>query len=703
MNIRYLNFLAQNEHCLPTLKSVLSDPTFVVWQDLTADRFWRSFELLRMWLAQNAAILNLLEKHLLSEYLLYRSAAPDQMNHWLKQTIDISAHFDDSDWASMVQGRWDAIPVWLTASDAHRICFIIGVSDSPKRARLWPQWADALLDAAARDAIRNAVTAIDASAYHLYCYPLTVANNVTQIKGASLGLPLAMGFRRLLDMAPQPMAMACSGVLSPDGRVERVGALDKKIALAQTYGYKMFLYPAANRPPASAPAMEMLPVATLSEAQMFSALYRPGRSWELMLLSQIIGNADLFLANCMNLSLPWLQWAHQQGKLKTVIKESLASPSRMNTLIDKLGQSADSGLTARAHFLARLISYKQINRVRRLAPLSTFKFCQFNITLANHAGDVATAEKWTKRAEVLVQDASPADLETYSDFSNHKFMIQHNRYHFDPQLPSDLKMILNHLEQRWNLDCQFKTCTSLPLGRLYGAAAQNYGFCGQTYTDQVEKYTALAQKAFGYGVTPEYDADARRQFNYRMYAHLDAGQSGQAESDLYAYLGIRDWHDPAFEPGRFSPWEHAALMRFLAEKPNAAIRSIYFRWALSAYRTLITPHHPWQLWCFNLARLAEQTDDVKTAVAFYHKSLQLCLNADQGPTIHIMALLPLAALDGLKAHPPVQQSETAVSQIKKAARRLNPAYFKMITTGNFNSLLEKIKHQPQLWFPFAYR
>ncbi len=705
MNIRYWLFLAQNRATLATFKWVLSDPHPCAWKGMDAHAFKHHFQQLRRLLRPDPILARLFEIHLLAESLCSGASAPQWFRALLQNQIDIGAYMDDWDWETLARWRWEAVPTWLTHSDRARlIWFVIGAAQDLDPPRLWPSWADSLLDSAARQAIGDAAkAACIARGQRFFCLPLTLAEPERPISGASLGLPLALGFQRLAEGAPRATAMAASGKVTPDGRVTPVSALDQKIALAHKQGYAAFLYPSDNRPPQALEGIALLPTAHLSEARLFDALFTPGAARKLMLLAEMRRDAELFSANWINLEPDWLAWAFRQGELQLVTQKCLADPSLFKKIGDQLHAMADGADVARARWGARLFTWSEIQQAAHLEPLSVHRWCQVNLALANHAGEVGAAQKWTHRAKRQLDRCELAVLETPADFCNHRFMTRHNRYHFKPQLPDYLACIMTNLEQRWRHACAFKPCIYPVLGRLYGAAAQNYGFCGPAYLDEVLQYTHGAQKAFGQGAVAEHRHDSRRQLNYRLYAFLDAGRTDRAEAALKAYLGVADWRAPDHEFSALTPWEHAAWMRFTADHPYSAAGLHYPAWALGAAESITAIRHPWQLWSFNLGRWAEKNGDVTAAIQFYQNSLHLCLDVDQGPTIRVMALLPLAGLSALQAWPPKGELIDAVEMIKKAARRLNPTYFDAFLNHAIEPVLIEIRRRPQAWFPFTYR
>ena len=116
----------------------------------------------------------------------------------------------------------------------------------------------------------------------------------------------------------------------------------------------------------------------------------------------------------------------------------------------------------------------------------------------------------------------------------------------------------------------------------------------------------------------------------------------------------------------------------------------------------MTPEkHPWQLILFNLAFLAG-TDALKEQL--WRKSLALCLHEKSGPTIHVMALLPLSAM---KAHGLAlpEDTEDRVARIFDIIRdAFDTAHFAPVLSAiGWPEALDRVMENKCKLFPFNYR
>jgi len=240
------------------------------------------------------------------------------------------------------------------------------------------------------------------------------------------------------------------------------------------------------------------------------------------------------------------------------------------------------------------------------------------------------------------------------------------------------------------------------MGALYGSITQNYGFCGPGYFHETEKYSALARKAFGEGEIPEHKEKGwLRQLHYLAYAELDAGLPIRAKQTLFRYFEIKTWKELWPSVRRFSEWHHALLARFLAEAGDTSIRKKYFDLVFARRQEVLKPQHPRQLWAYNLGRLAQGLGRKEEARELYSESLALSLSREFGPTVHVMALLPLSGLWNLGSLSCVDYEE-AEKVIRSAAARLHPEHFRLLHENDLQKVLREVSKKPGKMFPFTY-
>ena len=287
---------------------------------------------------------------------------------------------------------------------------------------------------------------------------------------------------------------------------------------------------------------------------------------------------------------------------------------------------------------------------------------------------------------------------------NNCFVARHNRYEFSPYLPVEMERILACMEKRRAAQCAGGCMADMPLGELYGTLCQNFGFCGPGYLPACEIYAQKAVEAFGCGVVPEFKDEILRQHCYMAYARLDAGDHGRARAALLAYLETNAWEEirAKLEAGDMSRWHHALVARFLADTgPRVQVKR-YFNWALSHKTQIVDQDHPWQLWLFNLGRMAVDLGEGPKASALFQESLECCLSEEQRPTLHVMALMPLS---GLLTLGEIGRSflTGARKRILESGEVLNPHHFQILGRRNFREVLGFVWKNTDKLFPFSYR
>lgn len=105
---------------------------------------------------------------------------------------------------------------------------------------------------------------------------------------------------------------------------------------------------------------------------------------------------------------------------------------------------------------------------------------------------------------------------------------------------------------------------------------------------------------------------------------------------------------------------------------------------------------------FNLGRTALTLQDESTGTALLRQSIDLCFSPRSGPTIQVMALLPISFLpDSDMPDPPVLQSWK--QSIGSAATQVDPTHFSSIPETPLDETRHGIRHNPAAWFPFNYR
>jgi len=648
----------------------------------------------------------LLELRLLTEYLLFSKEISQDFSELIIDRINFSGYFPGNDRQWALAGRWCAVPVLLVLSEAYVRNFIVGLVPEHSGRTLWPPWADDLMDNKAKDAVRSAALAATEisppqTGTNLFVYPLTVANRLIQIKGDSLGLPLALGFLEVLFGDKISGKIAATGTLDKKGSVVAVGHLQEKLNHAGRQNFRALLYPAKNDPPANGKGLDVLPVSSLEEAHMFSLLYVPGKSDLLIQLPKMQTNPQLFVAGCNTLDYRWIKWASRQGKLRKVVENIVASVELFRSLTGKLEECLQKWRLEEAMALSDLITTDMLQKAIQTAPLEAFKWSTLNLSLANHRGNISDGNRWVETAETLEGRVRSSDARALAEYYNNRLVFCHNSYCFEPELPGRLNEVLKFLEKAYREQCKFGCTADETLGRIYGTIAQNYAFCGPENLKNTEHYSRLARRALGERTVNDFKQEWLRQHNYITYAYLDACRFDKAQTSLLEFLEVEKLCDGWSQPLKSSRWQHALLARFLADTKQVDGQN-YLDATINRRQDLVEKNHPWQIWLFNVARISHTLGNLETACDLFIESLDLCLAEDTGPTVIVMALLPLSGLRQLGELDKINV-QAAKKSIKDAARTLNPEYFQMLNEDDFTAILEIIWQQPQSLFPFTYR
>lgn len=710
-----LDFLAGTPRDMDHLKEVLYTPLMTLWGNFSREEFSRIFESLRVCLAGEKGILGLLELNLITAWLTLKQGTPPWFQEWLHERVPVERYLPGRGGEALSSGRWQIAPVFLVnGRRAFLRYFVTGlVSESvqgPGDHNPWPGWAGDLLDREARSAILSAVAASARirplePGRGFYLFPLAIPNGRVQFTRGSLGLPLALAFLRLLTDSQAPEDLAATGSIDETGGIGKAEGLSLKIRQAGLAGFRGLLVPDHGHTRRGAGRIELLPVSNLREAWIFDTLYRAGRGKKLILMAEMLRDPGMIVNNCRSVPARWLRWAWKEGLISGVMDRVVKSPELFQALVEKVDVCLNRGDDSRAETLAEMIPAESVEGITPVAPRTLFKWYTLNLAMANHRGDLTAAEQCESEARQLTERAAPSDIRAFASFCNYRFIaLFHNRYLFNPRLPDFLKDVLGSLKGEYRSRRRvLENATHETLGALYGSIAQNYGFCGPEYMDETRRYTLLAQEAFGDGKAQGLKDDWLRQFNYLVYAELDAGHGDTAREALLNYLEISAWHELPGKLSLLSVWQHAALARFLAGCGRREERAIYGKWAHKRLGTLTGTGHPWQLWFYNMGLVSLSLGEEKTAAECWRRGLDLCLSSGKGPTVRVMALLPLSGLWRVEALPLSGVPRTE-EMIRRMAGELSPDHFRpFLEEPDLEKELEKVWTRPGDLFPFTYR
>ena len=167
---------------------------------------------------------------------------------------------------------------------------------------------------------------------------------------------------------------------------------------------------------------------------------------------------------------------------------------------------------------------------------------------------------------------------------------------------------------------------------------------------------------------------------------------------------------------KLSPWQYAVTVRFFSQNFYHPARQIVCPQLISELSdcSLIDKGHPWQLITFNLGMIALSFNMIEVAAKFFKKSIEICFSPASGPTISVMALLPISMVAAYSKKTNKREMERIISgdhgkweiwekHIQRAAKYLSKDHFLFLSENRFDKSLEILNKSPQSVFPFSYR
>ena len=692
----------------PHLIEYLTCPYRSPWGGLDATAFETAFLSLKAILDPD--LVRLLELWLTVHVLKEGDGAPAWVVPFVRTHIPVDRHLPSTSWDAPAAGRWTVVASAMVKGEHRQLrYFMAGRMAGLQSLELLPSWAEKVLDKVSRQALGAAALAAlercrNPGGDTLCVFPLAPPQDGCRLQGASLGLPAALAFMTVLTGEKASRRYLATGALQGAGAVGFVeGVADKRRLASDDDRYSLFLYPEENAPVPGDEAIDTLPVSDLDEAWSAVRRHAPGNGGELLAFTRMMKTPEAFVAGMARVDASWVAYEARRGRCRDIVRKVIGLPAHFAGFIARIDRMLDTWALDDAETFLDLCTPEDLTSAAGHAPLSVFRCCIQQIALANHRGDVASAQTWADRAEALLEVVRRADLNLCADFFNHCFVTRHNQYRFDPEFPDNLGRVLEILERRHAVQCGGGCPTDPVLASLYGTVAQNFGFCGPEFLTQACDYASKAAAAFGGGAVPEFRQDGLRQQSYLCHAFLDTGDYPRAEKSLVAFVEADGWPDimNRCRDGRMSAWHHAALARFFADTGETEKSPDYLRWCTERRADFSGGDHPRQLWAFNVGRIAAAVQP-KAAAAWFESSLALCLEKEKQPTIHAMALLPLSGLRHLGILEESCPPET-VSKVIRSALALNGSHFRQLESSDRDSLLKNIWKHPRALFPFTYR
>ncbi|MEA2058967.1 MAG: hypothetical protein U9P10_00200, partial [Thermodesulfobacteriota bacterium] len=528
----------------------------------------------------------------------------------------------------------------------------------------------------------------------------------------------------------------CTGVIQTDGNIKKVGGIETKSEIFQnTHPFRCLLYPVSNgiNEPTNNPDENKitLSVKTFDQAWMFAHLYTETHQNKLFLLTKILDDPKFFTDNLKSLPGEWITWINQEKKAEDILQNIIEDPDLLNEFTKKFQSIVENFRLDQAAAISSLMTASMLDHIHLQAPRPALRWYTSNLSLANHLGDVAQSTAWENRGMTLVDRVKKLDNKLEATFFNHCLVAYHDRFEFTPDLPRPLKKILEDLKNEYRIKSNNGCILHSELGKLYGTLMQHYAFCGPQYIRKTEAYSQKALTALGKNLGGENRDDWLRQYGYLTYARLDAKDFTGAAESLEKYLEM-DESKPFFlkhrvetihgiSPGdklkskreaisfidTLSSWELALVCRFFAQVKDHPHRQAIYEHMRLFINDQIKTNHPWQLCTFNLGQIALDIGDEKNACWLLEKSREICLSSKSGPTVRVMALLPLSLLANLPEQIGIKAFYKIIDQSKKnilaAARQLDGSHFAFLQEMSFETALVKVRENPGKVFPFSYR
>lgn len=638
--------------------------------------------------------------------LLQGGERASKVRDWCGGRIDLADLGLPLDWAVAGSMPWTAAPLVLVGPDAARItwCLAALLPDGSSAASV-PDWWERVTDGEARRAVSDLLGVLEREeGIRLFLWPILAGVETPRVRGPSLALPLYLagwGLKRGLC----PEGLLATGIVDGEGRLQPVGQLEKKAAVAREAGFSAMMTPIPmGREPRCGPGVEILTVSSLDEAKGLWQCYAPGCGGRLLHQIRSIGDPEWAAAGAHLVCREVLRLPGIMDRYAEALEAILAGHGLAGPWLDNLERMADAphGCLDTLEDLLRPLTPARVLDLADRLPLDGFRLAQVQLACANHRGAPEPAREWlavSRRIEPGIA-VYERELSLRVDRINRQCVAErHNRYDFNSLVPEEIERALVDLTELHAIRKRTAPgAVSEPLGRLCGTLAQDYGFRGPEFLSSVRAMTARALDAFGGGEVPEYREDALRQFCYLAYALLDAGRNEEAGRALARYLDAVP--DDLSNTGRIEalgPYQHALLARYLVETGAAA--SSYRDWAVRHGRASLG-RHPWQLWLSSVGELAAEPEQKR---AFWRASVACCLT--QGPTVQVMVLMPLSKLwrSGFVSRGWAEDETRRIMTLLERSNLLLDHFQILLDQDDWVGVLETVDRHRSRLFPFSYR
>lgn len=340
-----------------------------------------------------------------------------------------------------------------------------------------------------------------------------------------------------------PQGVVFSGKIDKNGNILPIGRLKEKIRISEMNGFKAIVYGSERGIGVeNLDGVECVSIGTLDEFNFLMNLYAPGYGKEVHKLHDVLRSPESFATRFYQLDEKMIGSMLFDKACREYVPLILEDPVRAEEFSDSL-ERASRKFGNEPDLMKKFIEPVKEDHVKKLVftrPHAAWTIAFHCSMLAAREGGFEEAKKWEKIVEMATDRIiqSVGIIERKADLYNRQVITSyHMTFFFSPELPKTFLNVMKTLEKLSN---ELSLHVIPALGKMYGTAAQHYGFCGPAHLHTVESYVKKAQKAFGNGTVPELYNDFNRQWNYLVYAYLDAHKYEEAEEVLQAYLGVRD-------------------------------------------------------------------------------------------------------------------------------------------------------------------
>lgn len=610
-------------------------------------------------------------------------------------------------WDELVQLNWQSIPIALASQDRALVnrCLI---SYGHSKDSIFPEDSLLILHKKAKLAIYCAKD-LASLRYNtsFFCWPL-LAGYRTTIYGSSIGLAVYLGFVSVAEDIQIPKLLA-TGTIDQSGFVYNAELIDQKAEAAWKNGYKGIICPEDNcLETLHKKGIEILPVNNVDIAWEVWTQFDQGQGDNILYWINSIKYSRLFLSSLVDIPscmLPWLKKHITRLKERFSFVHCDSSEidlfvKKLETLLEKPSRNLE-----KLELISNLLHVSLVDNLGINHPELAWKLCLAKIMLHNHRGQVNAAREWIKQAlsyKEILERFEQGDQNVILTYILCLVGKYHNSYTFRPDVLNDFEPFFHKKLKKIQNDYKAeKDKGKKPLwtniGKFYGTLAQNYGFCGPAYLQEMKDSVYKAIQAFGDFGIPAYKHECLRELSYLFFAYMDAGCFQEAEKTLCSYLEVDKLS--AFQPNLNDPYRIFCLFRFQADTGN--IVSEHKEWVLSKAMSF-RQEHPFQLILYNCGHIFQ---DLENKQWFWKKSVESCFSAQGGATTYIMALLPLSwlwrySLSSKEYLEPLVNK--AISPVKKG--ELDKNHFQeLLEAQDWTKILDKVFDKKEIFFPFSYR